>query len=85
MKLDRVETALLPIYWAPFLINGDASGLEDGEEEVIETVLKNLRDWFGTRFLWAVDVSEETEFVYYPDHGVPYGGMFAEYTFHIMS
>ena len=31
----------LPEFWASYLINGDASGLEDGEKEEIDAFLKN--------------------------------------------
>ena len=30
----------LPMYWASYLINGDASGLEDGEQAVIDAFLE---------------------------------------------
>jgi len=30
------ETYKLPVYWASYLINGDASGLADGEQEQID-------------------------------------------------
>ena len=30
----------LPAYWASYLINGDASGLEDGEQAQIDAFLK---------------------------------------------
>ena len=32
----KIQTYTLPVYWASYLINGDASGLEDGEAEEID-------------------------------------------------
>ena len=32
----------LPTYWASYLINGDSSGLEDQEEELINKTLNQL-------------------------------------------
>lgn len=32
----KTEDFLLPVYWASYLINGDASGYEDDEFEAIE-------------------------------------------------
>jgi len=31
MSRFTVETELAPSYWAPYLINGDSSGMEDAE------------------------------------------------------
>jgi len=35
----NTETYTLPAYWASYLINGDASGLEDGEQAAIDSWL----------------------------------------------
>ena len=32
----------LPIYWASYIANGDASELEEGEKELIDETLKQL-------------------------------------------
>jgi hypothetical protein len=36
--IETIEYTL-PAYWASYLINGDASGLEDGEKEGIDAFL----------------------------------------------
>ena len=36
MSLFTIITYTLPMYWASYLINGDASGLEDGEQALID-------------------------------------------------
>lgn len=48
----RTRTYTLPAYWASALINGDYSGLEDGEEDEINA-------WLGDHpRLSCVDVGE---------------------------
>ena len=32
----------LPIYWASYIANGDESGLEEGEKELIDSTLEHL-------------------------------------------
>ena len=40
---EFVELAYdLPVYWASYLVNGDASGLEPGEKETVEETLSKL-------------------------------------------
>lgn len=39
MKTIETIERTLPAYWASYLINGDASGLETGEREVIDQYL----------------------------------------------
>jgi len=55
----------LPDYWASYLINGDASGLEDADKEACDA-------WFerelGAGWVCA-DVSENTWFTKHPDSG----------------
>jgi hypothetical protein len=66
----------LPIYWASYLINGDASGLGDGEqEEIDEWVEREGNPEF-------VDVGEETWFARYND-ATNMGGDVATYTAHV--
>ena len=55
MNITRDVTTItytLPMYWASYLVNGDASGLEDGEQEQIDTWLE------GEGTLDFVDVGE---------------------------
>ena len=42
----------LPMHWASYLINGDATGLEDHEKEVVDAWLKS------ESYPYFVDVSE---------------------------
>ena len=48
----------LPAPWSSYLINGDGSGLEEGEEETIEQTLQQLQTYHG-RELRAVDIEGE--------------------------
>ena len=45
----------LPIYWACYLINDDASGLNEGEQEEIDAFVDKERE--GKAISWA-DVTE---------------------------
>lgn len=51
-----VGTIVLPTHWASYLINDDATGLEPGEEEVIDEFLeKEIPD------SWIVGCEESSE------------------------
>lgn len=67
----QTETAILPIYWASYLIYGDASGLEDSEQAEIDAWLPE--GWNCT------DVGE----AYFAprNDATDLGGDVAEYTF----
>ena len=58
--LDDVIEVRLPIYWASYLVNNDASGLEDGEENQVQETLKYLEldKWI------YVDVKDDISFEY---------------------
>jgi hypothetical protein len=54
----------LPIYWASYLINGDASGLNDGEQEVIDAWLEKeghpiFADVGESGFSWTNDATDK--------------------------
>ena len=78
MKIIKEITEELPIYWASFLINGDSSGLEDGEENLIKETL----DYLELSSSECVDVSDDYSFRWgrsdLPDL---LGGDYAVYTF----
>ena len=78
MKNIKEITEELPIYWASFLINGDSSGLEDGEEYLIKETLEHLELSSSE----CVSVSDDYSFRYgrsdLPDLE---GGDYAVYTF----
>jgi len=66
----------LPVYWSSYLINGDLSGLEDHEEELINETLKQLN------LTNCVDVLEDINFKW----GISYlpnllGGDYCTYVF----
>lgn len=69
------ETYTLPIYWASYLINGDASGLEDNEQEEIDAWMESEQP--GS----CVDVGEDYWFSSYNDARTGLAGDVAEYTF----
>ena len=75
--LDNVAEVRLPIYWASYLVNNDASGLEDGEEEQIQETLEylNIDKWI------CIDVKDDISFEYpfLPDL---LGGDYCTYVFH---
>jgi hypothetical protein len=75
--LDDVAEVRLPIYWASYLVNNDASGLEDGEEEQIQETLEylNIDKWI------CIDVKDDISFEYpfLPDL---LGGDYCTYVFH---
>ena len=75
--LDDVIEVRLPIYWASYLVNNDASGLEDGEEDQVKETLEYLEldKWI------CVDVKDDISFEYpfLPDL---LGGDYCTYVFH---
>ena len=75
--LDDVIEVRLPIYWASYLVNNDASGLEDGEEDQVQQTLEHLEldKWI------CVDVKDDISFEYpfLPDL---LGGDYCTYVFH---
>ena len=72
----------LPSYWCTYLINGDSSGLEEGEEEEIEQTLQQLQTWHG-RELRAVDIEGESHFSEPPYHLAHLlAGDYCTYIFH---
>ena len=75
--LDDVIEVRLPIYWASYLVNNDASGLEDGEEDQVQQTLEHLE-----LYKWiCVDVKDDISFEYpfLPDL---LGGDYCTYVFY---
>jgi hypothetical protein len=68
-------TYTLPAYWASYLINGDASGLEAGEQEIIDSFL--ARNGLDS----PVDCSEEAYFSLFNDANTALAGDVLDYTF----
>ena len=65
----------LPSYWASYLINGDATGLEDGEQEQIDA-------WMGTENEpWFVDVGQS--YFRWGNDATSMGGDVSEYVAHV--
>ena len=75
--LDDVIEVRLPIYWASYLVNNDASGLEDGEEDQVQQTLEHLE---LDKYI-CVDVKDDIHFEYpfLPDL---LGGDYCTYVFH---
>ena len=72
----------LPSYWCTYLINGDDSGLEPGEEEEIKQTLQQLQTWHG-REIRAVDIEGEAHFSEPPYHlSHLLAGDYCTYVFH---
>jgi hypothetical protein len=72
----KATTYTLPSYWASYLINGDASGLEAGEQETIDAfVAKEGNPHF-------VYCGEEPYFSRYNDAGTLAGDV-VQYTAHV--
>ena len=42
MNKTEFTEVRLPIYWASYLVNNDASGLEDGEEDQVQETLEHI-------------------------------------------
>ena len=65
----------LPAYWACYLINGDATGLDDGEQETIDQWLK------GENSPWFVDVGESS--FSWRNDATSLGGDVCQYVAHV--
>ena len=77
MTCNDVTEVRLPIYWASYLVNNDASGLEDGEENQVQETLEYLEldKWI------CVDVKDDISFEY-PFLPNLLGGDYCTYVFH---
>jgi hypothetical protein len=65
----------LPMYWACYLINGDESGLEDGEQATIDAWLE------AEGSPWFVDVGES--FFSWHNDATSLGGDVCQYVAHV--
>ena len=66
-----------PIYWNTYIMYGDSSGLEDGEQEIIDEILKKLE------LTNCVDIKDNQYFTWDSPYHMPsgYGGDYATYVF----
>jgi hypothetical protein len=71
----QTEIYSLPSYWASYLINGDASGMDDDEQAQCDAFLESLPYGFS-----CVDYSEESDFRHSNDAGTLAGDCL-DYTF----
>jgi hypothetical protein len=71
----ETTTLSLPAYWASYLINGDASGLEDGEQERVDEFL--AREGLPA----PVSCSDEAYFSRHNDAHIGLAGDVLHYTF----
>lgn len=72
----------LPIYWASYLVNSDASGLEDEEQKEIDNWVDNEMEENEYKSFHCIDVSENYYFKYINDAN-SLGGDVATFTFSI--
>ena len=66
-----------PIYWNTYIMYGDSSGLEDGEKEIIDEILKELE------LTNCVDIKDNQYFRWDTPYHMPsgMGGDYATYVF----
>lgn len=69
------ETYTLPACWASYLINGDATGMEDGEQEGVDSWLE-AHPWLGE----CLSVENDEEFAWDNDAD-DIAGSVADFTF----
>ena len=78
----RVTTATAPAYWASYLVNGDASGLDDHEKALADEWIANQAPWYvvdmtrneESRFTWSYSL--------YGGGGDAKGGDVCDYVLH---
>ena len=51
MKKIQIIRYKLPAYWACYIFNGDATGLEDGEQEEIDSFIERESSPFPIHFV----------------------------------
>jgi hypothetical protein len=71
---DMVELTL-PMYWACYLMYGDASGLQDGEAEAIDAYLQEYE--VGA----CINIEDDAYFSWTNDANTGLGGDVCTYTF----
>jgi hypothetical protein len=71
----QTETYSLPSYWASYLVNGDASDMEDDDQAECDAFLASIPYGFA-----CVDVSDESDFRHSNDAGTLAGDC-ADFTF----
>jgi hypothetical protein len=76
MAKIKINTYILPSYWASALINGDYSGMEDGEEKILNEWIKRVKPGY------CVGCSEESWFQWGHDANRNQGSDVLEYIFH---
>ena len=66
-----------PIYWNTYIMYGDSSGLEDGEQEIIDEILQELE------LTNCVDIKDNQYFTWDSPYHMPvgYGGDYCTYVF----
>jgi hypothetical protein len=61
----EIETFTLPAHWAPALINGDASGLDDDDARKLERFINWMAREYGR--CWPLDVADDAAFTEWHD------------------
>ncbi len=72
-KFHKID---MPVDWASYLINGDASGLEDGEQAVCDAYLKQQ----GIKSVVGCEEDSHFSWSYGLNGGTSEGGDLCEYT-----
>ena len=76
----KLETYLLPQYWASALINGDESGLTDQDAQQLGAFVKDMVNIHGR--CWPVTCDDDVQFMRYHD-AQPFGVLACDVvTFH---
>jgi hypothetical protein len=78
MKTTTIEYTL-PAYWASYLINNDASGLEDNEQEQIDAWVASQAKRHNARMFYCVGCQDEGYSRW--NDATPLGGDVADFTF----
>jgi len=62
--MPELNEYILPMYWASYIINGDATGLRDGEQEEIDEYFKKMGNPYivsiGDEY-WFADRNDATK------------------------
>lgn len=75
--LPAIEAAeyTLPAYWASYLINGDASGIEDSDQADCDAFIASIPGWY------CASCADESHFAHRNDSGNGLAGDVLEFTF----
>lgn len=61
----KIETFILPTYWASAMINGDLTGYNDDDLQAIHLFTADMVKEYGQ--CWCLDVTNDNDFLKYHD------------------